>query len=460
MKKLIAILLAVLMVCSLFVGCAKEETAAPEVEAETETPAVESEESIKDKYGFDKLDLVCFNGGNVGMWDEMVELFLEFYPGVEVTTDFSDDVANRIRARMMTDNPPDIVSSSGSEWSSLEAAKAGQLMDLTEFFTTGNNADGVPMSEVVTEAALSYSYVGDQLIAAPFGNIYTGWWYNAAMFEELGITPPTNWDELYAAAEVLKANDIIPFMYQYPSYGCWGLSYLLMTAAGGIDTFNKCYITLDEGAWLSDEALAAITLQENLVKDGILSPLSVGADFSASQVDFINGRVAMLPCGTWFENEMKDVTPEGFQMTFIPFPAVEEGGNRVVIVSSDGDINIPAHCLNPEAAKAFIGVMLSEKGQTIVAKYGRMPISQAMDLSVLNDVMTVANLSALEAAQQDDVVIIPSTESYYGDLSTALRNSNDELCLGDITAEEYCQAMEETAEMIRNDPEVEIMTVH
>ena len=192
MKKLIAILLAVLMVCTLFVGCAKEETVAPEVE--TETPAVEGEESIKDKYGFDKLDLVCFNGGNAGMWDEMVELFLEYYPGVEVTTDFSDDVANRVRARMMTETPPDFVHSSGEEWNASDSARAGQLMDLTEFFATGVNADGVALSEVIPESTLAPCYVDVILVSLPMGTTYLGWWYNVGMFEELGITPPTTWD--------------------------------------------------------------------------------------------------------------------------------------------------------------------------------------------------------------------------------------------------------------------------
>ena len=80
-----------------------------------------------------------------------------------------------------------------------------------------------------------------------------------------------------------------------------------------------------------------------------------------------------------------------------------------------------------------------------MAKYGQMPISQTMDLSILGDIMTEANLSALEAAQQPDVVVIANSEGYYGDLNTALRSGNDDLCLGDITAEEFCQRMEEAA---------------
>ena len=86
-------------------------------------------------------------------------------------------------------------------------------------------------------------------------------------------------------------------------------------------------------------------------------------------------------------------------------------------------------------------------------------VYQALDLSILDEVMTEANLSALRAAQEEDVVVIANCEGYYGDLNTALRSCNDELCLGDITAEEYCQIMEEAAEAIRNDPEAIIMTV-
>lgn len=448
MKKLFAILLAVLMVCTLFVGCAKTE--APK----DETPAVESEAMAK--YGFDKLDIIAFTGGNAGLWEEMIELFKEYYPGVEVVADLSDDVANRVRARMMTDTPPDFVVSSGTEWNLRDAVEAGQIMDLSDFYQNGVNADGVPLKDVIPETAMENAYVNDIMAGLPQSTTYLGWWYNVNMFEELGITPPTNWDELYAAAEVLKANDIIPFMYQFPSYGIWGLSYEMMTVAGGKDLYNKTYITLEPGAWTSEGALKAIKAQEALVKDGILSPLSVGADFAASQVDFVNGRIGMIPNGTWFENEMRESLPEGFEMAFIPFPALEEGGPRSVVLTGGTGGNIPAHALQPEAAKAFYGVILSDAGQTIIAKYGSMPISKTLDTELVKETITPTNLTALLAAQEEDVIAVFNVEDYYVSLADELKSCNDDLCLGDITAEEYCERMEAAAEEIRNDPEITI----
>ena len=242
-------------------------------------------------------------------------------------------------------------------------------------------------------------------------------------------------------------------MYQNPSYGYWGLSNQIMAVFGGMDAFNKCYITLDEGAWTSKGALAAITAQEGLVQADILSEYS-GIDFAATQVDFVNGRVGMITNGTWFEAEMTGMLPDDFEMAFMPIPAATKGGNRAMVSLVSGGGQIPVNCANPEAAKAFVGVMLSDAGQAIIAKYGSVPISTSVDPDLVADFMTAGNLSALKAAQQDDVLVLPFVEGYYGDMDTELRSCNDDLCLGDITASEYCQRMEEAAREVRNDTSV------
>ena len=54
----------------------QEETDGVVPPAEDEVPK-EGETAIQAMYGFDKLDLVCFNGGNAGMWDELYA-FLRF----------------------------------------------------------------------------------------------------------------------------------------------------------------------------------------------------------------------------------------------------------------------------------------------------------------------------------------------------------------------------------------------
>lgn len=463
MKKTLCLALALLLVCSLFAGCstAKQETPAPSTETPVADvqPTQDAGESAPDNTqetpAFTKLDIACFTGGYGDMWSELVELFKQTYPGVEVVADLSNDVEGRIRARMLTDTPPDVVFISGSlEYDINTAASSGMLMELSDWFANGVNADGDPMSEVMTEARLANSRVDGKLYLPSWSTSYGGWWYNKALFEKNGWNVPSTWEELYEVAPKIREAGIIPVMYQAINYAIWGYMYQAVACAGGYEAYADCFINLKEGAWLSDAALKAATDMQQLVKDGILSENSAGVEFTQAQIDFVNDRVAMIPCGCWFENEMKDSTPEGFEMTFIPFPAVDSEGNHY-LTAFDTTIGIPVKANNPEAAKAFLGVLYSKEGQKIVAKYGSFPVSSKITQEDVAGYMTPAMTSALEAAASGKVKFVSNNpESWYAGMWPTLQDGITNLVLQDITPEDFCQSMEDAAAMIREDDSV------
>ena len=156
MKKTLCLALALLLICSMFAGCstAKQETPAP-----AETPATDTQqpaqntaedpapaETPAETPAFTKLDIACFTGGYGDMWAELVDLFKQTYPDVEVVADLSNDVEARVRARMLTDTPPDVIFISGSEEYDVNtAAASGMLLALDDWFANGVNADGDPI---------------------------------------------------------------------------------------------------------------------------------------------------------------------------------------------------------------------------------------------------------------------------------------------------------------------------
>ena len=112
------------------------ETAASSSETVTESVSVSgssasaANNSSVDASKVTKLDLSLFKGAYGDMWDDIIALFKEQYPNCEITSDVSDDVASRVRARMMTDTPPDIVMlSDAPEYNYREGAQDGLLMD-------------------------------------------------------------------------------------------------------------------------------------------------------------------------------------------------------------------------------------------------------------------------------------------------------------------------------------------
>lgn len=458
MKKLLCILLAMIMVMSMFAGCNNDAADAPAADAPAadapaaDAPAADApaaDDPAADA-GFDKLDIVAFTGGYGDMWQELLDLFSEYYPDVEITADLGPDVETRIRTRMMTDTPPDVIFVSGSnEYDIFQAASSDQLLDVSDFLANGVNADGEPMSEVLSQSR--WMTMNGGVYHATWGTGYAGWYYNAALFEKYGWTAPTTMEELNALAPKIAAEGIIPFMYQSDNYGIWGMLYQMIAAAGGYDSYADCFINLEEGAWLSDSALAGVTMIDKMIKDGVLSQNSLAVDFTQAQVDFVNDRVAMIPCGVWFENEMKEVTPEGFKMTFFPVPVTDAEGNRYA-TSFDNTISVTSAGANPEAAKAFLGVIYTKKGQEIVTKYGALPVTNNITTDDLGDLLTDTTKTIVNAVAGDDIKFVSNNpESWYAAMWPTLQDCMANLILQEITPEEFCQTMEDAAAMVRED---------
>ncbi len=106
-----------------------------------------------------------------------------------------------LRARVTAGNPPTAVQMLGfdiRDW-----AKQGVLGDLTEIA----NKEG--WDKVVPTALQNFSKYDGKWIAAPVNVHSTNWvWINKKIFDELGGTEPTNWDELIAVLDKMKATGI------------------------------------------------------------------------------------------------------------------------------------------------------------------------------------------------------------------------------------------------------------
>ncbi len=102
-----------------------------------------------------------------------------------------------LRARVTAGNPPTAVQMLGfdiRDW-----AEQGVLADLNE------TANEEGWDKVVPKAVQSFSNYDGKWIAAPVNIHSTNWiWANKKIFDELGLSEPTNWDELIAALDKIK----------------------------------------------------------------------------------------------------------------------------------------------------------------------------------------------------------------------------------------------------------------
>lgn len=405
---------------------------------------------------FTELEVSLFEGGFGDMWKELVELFQQKYPDVKVTADISPDNAVRVRARMLAGSPPDVINVMPADFNPFEAAASGQLLSLNDMFANGETADGRKYADVINPSILQDGSVHGEVYLPPFGTTYGGWWYDQTLFDEKGWTVPNTWDEFLALAPKIKEAGIAPFVYAgfYPNYLIHGYMYAAVAAAGGYTAFEDAFVNLKEGAWSSDAVKEAATKIYDLAKAGYIYEGVTGIDHTQSQMEFLNGRAAFLPCGTWLEIEMKDSIPENFKLSFMPSPQVDKDGHHYLTTYSPV-IGVTAKAKNPEAAKAFLGVLYSQEGQKIVAKYSNIPIITDLSAEEFGDSLTPALKTVVDRARQDDIIFVSNnTETWYSGLNVALKDNVTNLVLGEITPDQFCETMEAVAKTVREDDSV------
>jgi ABC-type glycerol-3-phosphate transport system substrate-binding protein len=79
-----------------------------------------------------------------------------------------------------------------------------------------------------------------------------------------------------------------------------------------------------------------------------------------AQMEFLQGRAAMVWCGTWFTSEMRDVIPKGFHYSCFGTPRVAGGrGDPTLMAVTSEDAFVCEGARNPALAMEFLRFMCS-----------------------------------------------------------------------------------------------------
>src|SRR5215468_769774 len=150
-----------------------------------------------------------------------------------------------LRARVSSGQPPTAVQMLGFDI--LDWAQQGVLGDLNEL------AAQEKWDSVVPAPLQKFSKYQGNWIAAPVNVHSTNWiWANKAVFDKLGISQPTNWDELIAALDKIKAAGLIPLAHGGQPWQDATIFDSVVLTTGGADFYKKALIDLDADALGSD----------------------------------------------------------------------------------------------------------------------------------------------------------------------------------------------------------------
>ena len=195
---------------------------------------------------------------------------------------------------------------------------------------------------------------------------YTGW-YNKALFAKAGIADlPTTWDELKAASEKLKAAGIQPIVQgsaggsaQFQPLFEW--AYL--AAALPVSDWGK--ILSGEMPYNNPVLVAQLEKWHELYAGGYMNEDAF--NYPGAVEDFKTGKAAMLlGGGSWQATELLQGLGDDLGILIPPYS--DDAQDSLVALAGSG-YAVMNYSKNQQAAGRFINFILSDEGQTIVAKY-------------------------------------------------------------------------------------------
>ncbi|GLX70313.1 ABC transporter substrate-binding protein [Paenibacillus glycanilyticus] len=238
------------------------------------------------------------------------------------------------------------------------------------------------------------------------GSAAMGVTYNKKAFAQAGITAvPKTLDELYAAADKLKAAGIIPlatnFKDKWPLYG-WDQEAFIF---GNDPALHNTMATQDEPFAVDGPHWQAFSILKKMVDSGYVEKDLMSTNWEGSKKDVASGKIAMFLLGNWVVPQVVDNGAAAEDVGFFPLP-LDNSGEAKVILASDYYYGIDKNSDNPETAKAFLKFLIEESGYDDYAGFIPVLKDKQPKLAQLNEFMAT-NPKVIEmSAENDDYLAI------------------------------------------------------
>jgi ABC-type glycerol-3-phosphate transport system substrate-binding protein len=239
----------------------------------------------------------------------------------------------------------------------------------------------------------------------PLENQFYIGFYNKADFAKAGVTSvPTDWNQLFAACQKLKAAGYLPMTYGnggqplgaefYPWYD---MSYM-MIGSYPVSEWQKLYS--GQIPWTSPTVSAQLSTWAKLKSSGCTNNDVLTKTDNLG--DFESGKAAMMVDGTW--DTQKFTSALGAKVAaFVP-PFSDSPIKGVVDFAGDG-LSMTTYAKHPTQAAQFLTFMTTPQAGAIVNAAGLIPAIKGMSTS------NPVNQQMLNFVSQDHLTAYPMLDN-------------------------------------------------
>lgn len=399
------------------------------------------------------VEVTAFKGGyDIDLYKQFADEYAKANPGL--TPDVTGDprIWEKLRGRMNAGTPPDLMFPGWGmdHWALIEE---GQVMTLDKALDSPSYDKKGTWRDTFDPNILKLCQKDGKTYLLPYYLMVYGWWYDPGVFAKNGWTVPKTINELVALSDKIKAKGMAPitFQGQYPYYMIEGMLLPWAASAGGVDAVKSAE-NLEPGAWKSAAFLKAAQTIDDLNKKGFYENGAVGLSHTDAQSDFLHGKAAMLPCGSWLYTEMANSIPPGAKMAFMLPPVLDGGkGDPTALLIGVEPWMIPTGAKNPNAAVGLFKYMTSQaKVKEFVQKKATLMALKGSDQGPLPEVL----VKQAEAVKSSKTLYSNQFRQWYPACEKEIEGALTSMLNKEITPQQFVDRCEAAAEKTRKDSSI------
>ena len=379
------------------------------------------------------------------LYNAIVDRFEEEYPWITVKREFGGwgDYWDRLTTQIAGGNAPDVVSM--HQFYVADYARRNALLDLETVASSGE----LDLSKF-PDSALDSGRVDGTLYMVPKGVTMSGWVYNTALFDELGIDyPDMNWtyDDLIAiSAEVVEKTGGKIWGAVDHSGGQLQPNFRYFLRQNGEDLYTE-----DGKLGFSKETLIKWwTMWQEMRNNNLIPDAATGAEYANAPLEqnlFVTGKVALyqIPANQLYLYQQQ--FQEG-EIRIVRMPGLEGGQNGEYVEGAY--LSITAKSKHPKEAALFINFFVnSEKSLELFKVEQGAPANTEMS-EFVKPLLEPAQARAVEFIQE----VLPYAHSAaYApagatEVEAAFKDNADAVAFGQKTVEQAADDFIKTAQEI------------
>jgi N-acetylglucosamine transport system substrate-binding protein len=451
MRKFKKILTGCMVLSTVFlsIGCGNSTNSPNMTEKPLESAVSDASSQLQGSKLTGDFEIQYFVGGyGDAWWKQAIAEFQEENPDLKIKEWAGAKINDQMKPRWLQGDPPDFVYIDGAGSNARQMVTDDQLMDITDWLKDAKNVDGKKIVDLLIAQPEEYKPGTSYAIPLVFGS--WGTFYDKALFTSKGWEAPADFEEFLALGDKIKAEgNMSPYIHTgvYPYYINGGLLDPTIIAMNDYDTsIFKRINSLEEGIWKSEPVMKALAKMVEMRDKGFIDKGSPALNHTDSQSQWLQHKAAFIPTGIWVESEMAKDVPAGFEFGFLPSIGQDKFG-KFVANPYTSTVAIAKKAKNPEAAKAFIQFIFTEKQSKAWAELSKAPSNIKADLEGTN--APALTKEAAKFYNSPNTVVAPEIV-IPEELVTARNNATIALTKGEITPEQWADRMEEATEKIRS----------